>query len=46
MVKLIPNPKKPRMVIINSVKLCGTSNDTISSVTAKANTASLNVSMR
>src|SRR5258706_9579101 len=44
--KLIPKAKNPRIVVSNSSKLLGTSRDTIRSVTAKANTPSLKVSIR
>jgi len=37
---------KPRMISNNSVKVCGTSSETTSSVMAKPKTASLSASMR
>src|SRR5262250_820247 len=40
------NAPKPRIVSLSSVNVFGTSSETTSSVTAKANTASLKPSMR
>ena len=44
--KVMTNAPKPRIVVSSSAEVCGTSSETISKVTAKPNTASLNPSTR